>query len=700
MALVGGLSVGLVVRQRLIRGLDEAMLTAEANVAANLAGAEAALSSALGTLRDRLDEGASNAAILADLKKLTDWMRGDDYYGSRLLGIYGYLRGEFIDGFGLNPGPGYIPQTQPWFDSAVRSQGGKTAYTEPYADSQIGRIVMSAVREVRGRSGAYYGFLVIDLDMSWFKDYVRSLGAAGGAGLILNQHLTVVAHPAGKFAGRPLGELGEGYREIRDALLARREISVAPIRDLDGGSAVASFRQMANGWYIGVVVPNGVYYRDARRITAILSLLSLVLASALSGLLTRLTAAKMRADEANRDKSAFLARISHEIRTPMNAVIGFSELGLATEGLPPAAAERFVGIRQAGRGLLAIINELLDFSKIESGTLEIVSVPYDLTQLLQEAGEATRALLADSGKPISFAVQVAPSVPGRLRGDETRVRQILLNLLSNAVKYTPEGFVTLSADGETDGDSVLLKFQVADSGIGLRPEDMRNLFGDFVRFEAARNRRVEGAGLGLAIARKLCLALGGELTVKSEYGAGSTFTAAVRQGLALAAPETATPPEKAGAAGDGQFVAPAARVLLVDDLRTNLLVALGLLGPYGLTIESCGSGEEAVALAAKNEYDLILMDHMMPGMDGLEAAAAIRALGEKGRRVPIVALTANAMSGMRETFLAGGMNDFLSKPIDPARLDEILRRWLPEGKRLPPPPAGSVSQTKLSSNMF
>jgi CheY-like chemotaxis protein/HPt (histidine-containing phosphotransfer) domain-containing protein len=288
-----------------------------------------------------------------------------------------------------------------------------------------------------------------------------------------------------------------------------------------------------------------------------------------------------------------------------------------------------------------------------------------------------------SGKPILFTVDVEPSIPNNLIGDETRVRQVLLNILSNAVKYTTEGSIRFAVNGERadnglQGGSVLLKFEVSDSGTGIAPEDMHGLFEEFSRFDAAHNKKVEGTGLGLAIARRLCLAMGGNITASSVYGNGSTFAAAIPQRF-----ESDAPMGDAGNTKErfvARFSAPDAVVLLVDDLPINLTVAKGLLAPYEMKVDTCGSGKEAVELVRKKRYDLVLMDHMMPGMDGLKATALIRGMKE-GRRLPVIALTANAVSGMQEMFMKRGMNDFLSKPIDTSRLDAVLRRWIPREKQ-------------------
>jgi len=538
---------------------------------------------------------------------------------------------------------------------------------------------------------------------------------------------------------------------------------------------------------------------------------------------TMLKGALEQALSASRAKSAFLSTISHEIRTPMNAIIGMAELLLRRE-LSGDSRGYAQDIKQAGANLLAIINDLLDFSKIEAGKLEIIPAKYLLTSLINNAVSIIRMRLIE--KPIRFYTNIDGNIPNNLIGDEVRLRQILLNLLSNAVKYTDKGHIGLSITREklTD-DQIWLKIIVVDTGWGIKPEDQKKLFGEFVQVDTKKNRSTDGTGLGLAIVKSLCAAMGGNIEVSSEYGKGSSFTVRLPQGIDSPEPfasveepgkknvlvyerrmisarsvcwslenmnvpytrvqdenaflealfreewycvftgyglynkikPTMDLPSAAFPGGRKPFVAlmlewgveahipntrfvsmpvqsvsianvlngrterrnyyegtdmiqytyPGVRILVVDDISINLMVVEGILVPYKVAVDTCLSGSEAIGLVKQHDYDIVFMDHMMPEMDGIEATAAIRDwekeqedAGIIRNAVTIVALTANAVSGMEEMFIGNGFNDFLAKPIDVSKLDKVLERWIPAAKRerVKGNVMGNVATPELSSD--
>ncbi|MDR2611719.1 MAG: response regulator [Deltaproteobacteria bacterium] len=408
--------------------------------------------------------------------------------------------------------------------------------------------------------------------------------------------------------------------------------------------------------------------------------------------------AKTRSEEESLQKSSFLARMSHEIRTPLNAVLGMCELARRSLG-KPEAAEYLAGIRRAGGDLLTIINDILDFSRISARSSEFNVAPYSTSSMLCDALVFLKIRM--EGNHVGFKAAASPSLPSRLLGDEVRVRQVLTNLLSNAAKYTRRGSISLDVGCSEEAQGrVRLSFRVADTGIGIRREDMDSLFGEFVRLEQGGVRHIEGTGLGLSITRSLCRAMGGDVSVESEYGKGSVFTAEVVQGVADPTPmgsleEEARPgeewsPDRPDAA---PFTAPGFRVLIVDDIETNLLVAKGLLEPYGMDVEVSLIPSQAVELCESVPFDLLFIDHMMPEMDGAQTMERIRGLGERWKSVPIVVLTAAVMAGMKEMFLSKGFDAFLGKPIVFSELALILDRFVPQSRRVAPSEARAAGSS-------
>lgn len=381
--------------------------------------------------------------------------------------------------------------------------------------------------------------------------------------------------------------------------------------------------------------------------------------------------------EANRSKNAFIANISHEIRTPMNAIIGFAEL-LLQLGESDIVNEYAGEIKSASNNLLSIINDLLDISKIEAGHMELVPVPYFLHYLFTDI-ESVISIPAQK-KGIEFKINASPELPSQVYGDIVRIRQILTNICNNAVKFTNEGYVELTATYEDckDPDTVMLKFEIHDTGIGIRKDDLDLIFDKFRQVDMRLNRNVEGSGLGLSICRQLTALMYGTLEVSSVYGEGTTFTVCIPQKvLDRKKLSNYLVYHKQEEKKKSVIYAPSARVLVVDDNPVNLKILRGLLLHYEIDADTTDNGEDSVRMASENTYDLILMDHMMPGMNGEEALKKIRELDDEDRsQIPVVAVTANAIRGMRDEYLRKGFTDYLSKPVETDKLEQLLKDHL------------------------
>lgn len=384
---------------------------------------------------------------------------------------------------------------------------------------------------------------------------------------------------------------------------------------------------------------------------------------------------------ASRAKTAFVSNISHEIRTPINAVLGMDEM-ILRECRDNVIRGYAIDIQNAGNILLGLINDVLDFSKIESGKMEIVPVKYDMVSVIHEVCNLIE--IKAKAKYLTLEVQVSPELPVGFYGDEVRLKQIVINLLTNAVKYTEKGTVTFSVGWEkTSEDEAVIIVTVRDTGIGIKPEDMSRLFDEYGRVDELRNRAIEGTGLGLPIVRKLLEKMGSRLEVESVYGQGSVFSFRLRQRVVDWTPmgdfnearRRLTEQAEDTTAG---FRASRAKLLVVDDNQVNLTVVKGLLKRTGVQIDTARSGEECLRMAAENKYDLILLDHRMPGMDGIETIHRIRETVGLNQNTPVIALTANVVSGAREMYIGEGFSDFLSKPINANRLEQTILRYLPE----------------------
>ena len=407
--------------------------------------------------------------------------------------------------------------------------------------------------------------------------------------------------------------------------------------------------------------------------------------------MTEIVDAMEQARAADQAKSNFLANMSHEIRTPMNAICGMSEF-ILRDSTDEVARRYATTIRSASGTLLSIINDVLDLSKIESGRMEVIYEPFEVASMLSDVVVMTRIRLDD--KPVELRLDIDENLPTALYGDEIRIKQVLINILGNAVKFTNEGYILLKAECErTDARHCRLRIDIKDTGIGIKDEDKDTIFSSFTQVDTRKNRTVEGTGLGLAISKELVELMGGKLWVESRYGEGTTFSFTRQCEIADPAPVGNIEKrmnEVNIEAYRVKFKAKGAKVLVVDDNDMNLEVAKGELLPYDIEVHTAISGAEALVLFAQQRYDIVFIDHMMPGMDGVETLRKLRRM-PGGDATVMVALTANAISGAEAEYKALGFQAFLAKPVEPQEMDSLLRRYLPGDLIM------EVSDTELSA---
>ena len=384
----------------------------------------------------------------------------------------------------------------------------------------------------------------------------------------------------------------------------------------------------------------------------------------------------LAADDA---KGKFLAHMSHEIRTPINAVLGMNTM-ILRETKDMQIKEYALDIQNASQNLLSLINDILDFSKIESGKLEIIRVEYDMSSMIHDISNMISAKARD--KKLKFAIHLDENLPSKLFGDDVRIRQILVNLLNNGVKYTHQGSVSLSIKGRKQDGKVLLDFEVADTGIGIKQEDISKLFKEFERIEEKRNRNIEGTGLGMNITVRLLALMNSTLQVESEYGKGSKFSFTIEQQIVDSTPignlEERIREQSVDYSYMEVFTAPDAQILVVDDNATNLKVFVSLLKTTKVNVDVADGGKACLEMVKKKRYDLIFLDHMMPDLDGIETLHRMKEMPDSMcDGVPVIALTANAITGAKEMYLAEGFDAFLSKPINPEKLEQMILLLLP-----------------------
>ncbi|MDR1930304.1 MAG: histidine kinase, partial [Treponema sp.] len=452
MVLLGYFSVAGVLRRRLEENSRESLYTAEESIRAGFSQGDLLLTYAFHMVRGLIDRGGGDEAVRTYLSGTNGWLgrSGEGLPGFR--GLHGFIRGRYFDIQGNPPDSFYNPRETLWYRAAEKS-GREAAYTTPYLDGRTGVPVVSIVRNLYSREGEYYGVLALDLEVAWLAEYVHShINIRDSFGMLISGNMRVAAHPGNKSEGLLLRELGGGFRELEKQLFRGELPDPGRIRDETGRSLIVFVRRLFNGWYAVQFTEEKAYYRELTRIAVDLSFLGVVLALILGSAMVRTKLRELRAGDASRSKSDFFANMSHEIRTPLNAIIGMSELALLNAEAPAevpkepgALAEYLVNIKRAGSNLLSIINDILDLSKIESGSFHLTEVPYRMSSLLNNVVNVIRVRFHE--KPVLFLADIDPRLPDKLIGDEVRIRQILFNMLSNAVKYTEEGYIRFTVRG-------------------------------------------------------------------------------------------------------------------------------------------------------------------------------------------------------------------------------------------------------------
>jgi signal transduction histidine kinase/response regulator RpfG family c-di-GMP phosphodiesterase len=652
---------------------NEVMSKADEMFKAMLTGYAASLQDIAFSLERLRIQNAANANELQD--ELKDWfylIASNDELFDPMMGIYAVVDGTYIAGSGWIPPPEYSPELRPWYIGAYMNDGA-IYYSDIYRDTETGNYCLTVSRLLFDYDNTSFGVLAISLFIDSISDFINALRIIdSGYGVLFDSEMVVVAHQNESLIGIPLKAINDGYDDHAERAKNAANGNVVSAFDLitlTGEKSVTFCKRLFNGSYIGIVAPSKIYYNEVTKMQIVMSVTGFALMALLCWVLAYMNIAVSRSDEANKIKSSFLANMSHEIRTPMNAIIGMSEL-LKYEKLNGRQMGYITDIHSSARSLLAIINNILDLSKIESGKLILNPVDYDFCSFIDNISSMFKFIAQK--KDLEFSFESEGELPEFIYGDDIRLRQILTNICGNAVKFTEKGCITLKVNVKADK----LLFEIKDTGMGIHKEDLPTLFDAFTQVDTLKNRNKVGTGLGLSISKTFIGMMGGDITVDSEYGKGTTFMVII----------PLVPGNKCNVRyneklGDIQNIyAPDASVLVVDDNEFNLKVAVGLLNLYIIKTMTASSGKKAIAMVQRNEFDIVFMDHMMPGMDGIETTNEIRKLGGKYKQIVIIALTANAIKGAEEMFLESGFNDLVTKPIEVRELNEALERWLPQEK--------------------
>ena len=654
----------------------------------------------INTQKSILDMFCSN--ISTDPEMLKDY-EGTVKYLDRITGQYPEISVSYMTNpefehtvmmnNGWEPDEDWHVEERGWYKDLMASDKN-WIISSPYYDEQTGLYCVTFAEKVYDdRTGEFLGNFGIDFYMDKLVDILGSSYTGSSYAFLADAKGEIINHPFGKYQmteSSSVNIIGLPYNDTDP-----NDSDVSFIKDYDGKlKAVIATRNEASGFSIYVVDSIVTIYKSVFIYGTVCIIVMIICVITVYKVMTSLIRlqdeanAKLKesadaAIAADKAKSDFLAQMSHEIRTPINAVLGMNEMIIHESG-DENIREYAANIQSSGRTLLSLINSILDFSKIEDGKMEIIPAEYETAAMINDLVTSVAPRVA--AKSLEFTVEADEQLPSVLKGDDMRIKQVILNLLTNAVKYTEQGKVKMIIRSEnTAGSETELYVEVSDTGIGIREEDISALFESFKRLDEKRNRHIEGTGLGMSIVTRLLEMMGSRLEVSSVYGEGSAFSFRLKQEIIDPQPMGNYEQQLSAGDRDGQtgeyLYAPEADVLVVDDNSMNLKVAQNLLSLYGIKSDTADSGRRALEKIKQRSYDVIFLDHMMPEMDGIEVIREIRSASLVPEQTVIIALTANAIMGAKEMYISEGFNGYLTKPIESRELEKLLRRSLPESKK-------------------
>jgi len=658
-----------IVHKNLVRNAESVFSFAQKQLEFDLLEPRMMLSGFSQSLRSMIIRGDSIEAIQKYIYDIADYLHSS---GSRLMNsiiIYGYFEAfgdpVFLCSCSVIP-DSFNPQERPWFLEAVRNCG-TIVETPPYQSLITGQTVITYTRCIHDENDIRLGIVGLDVSIDDIGRNVVDIAVEqGGYGLLISQDFSIIAHANHEYTGKYVWETDIPLSIFLEDFLPGRNVVERSLENWKGENTVAFFRKMENGWYLGLLTPDGPFYQDLSTMATTLVVLGIILATALIGILTRIDVARSKSEKKNKHKSAFLANMSHEIRTPMNAIIGMTTIGKTTQDIG-RKDQCFTKIEDASNHLLGVISDILDMSKIEANKFVLSPAEFDFEKMLQRVVNVLNFRIDERNQ--KFTIHIDHNIPKTLFGDAQRIAQVITNLLGNSVKFTPEnGSIRLDASLLSEEDSVcIIQFSVTDTGIGVGAAEQERIFSSFEQAEISTTRKYGGTGLGLAISKNIVELMGGKIWLKSELNKGSTFSFSI--------------PLRRGVQVYQGLLSPDVnlnniRVMAVDDDKDIQDYFLEIFREFNIQCDVAGSGEEAVKLVKQNgHYHLYFVDWKMPGMDGIQFTSELKAHHESVKSI-VIMITAAEWTAVEKKARLAGVDKFLSKPLFPSHIADILNEAL------------------------
>jgi len=664
-----------IIRNNLVRNAENVLLLVQTQIEDDLNEPKMSLANFAQTVKTIMPRD-DNVNMLQDyFTSMSGFLASSGYTIQSLDGIFGYFETlpegpVLMENFTWDLPQEFYPAERPWYQAAIDANGG-IAETMSYSDmSNKGNILIYSIC-VFDDAGNRIGIVGLRLKIDAIgEDIVKTAIDRDGWGMLISRELIVLAHPNESFVGIDARNREFPPHVYVPQMLRGENVSAGSMSDYLGNVSITFFRRLSNGWYVGLVTPEGPFFQSLTRLAYILGLLGAVFAAVLMTILVRIDLAKNKSDRESRHKSAFLANMSHEIRTPMNAIIGMTTIGKTADTI-----ERkdycFSKIEDASNHLLGVINDILDMSKIEANKLELAPVEFNFEKMLQRVVNVVNFRVDE--KHQKFAVHIDKKIPSFLIGDDQRIAQVITNLLGNAVKFTPEyGSISLDTRflGEED-DICHLQISVSDTGIGMSEEQQKRIFMSFEQAESSTTRKYGGTGLGLAISRSIVEMMGGNISVESESNSGATFTFTIHVKRGAQLYEGLLEPD---------INLSNIRVMAVDDDRDILDYFVEIAGGFGLSCcDTALSGEEALGLVVRNgDYHIYFVDWRMPVMDGIQLAAELKKRATS--KSVVIMISAGEWTTIESDAAKAGVDKFLSKPLFPSDIMDVIKECMSLGR--------------------